>query len=282
MNKTLTKTMIENSIRLINKYCPNLFLYINQSEFTEFLYKAIKHTKSNKDGTPNNNFIVTFFKLLEEHKVNNTNEIRNEFTYFNHLIGEFQKYGNKREFKNLLIGVLYNFNTNNFLHILGEIAICLSLCQKYTFKKYERVLENNNSIDFEFTNENGEIILVDVFTINFNKEKYEKEKFKIFLDNRLKTKFQSKTKDLNLVTKENIFVTPILSSFTIDIIKEQSEYLKIVSRSTIERNGFQTFPPKVFGNIQGTFFSLFTIDEIIDLEKIQEKYSHYSYKINNI
>lgn len=274
-NKMLTKTMIKNSIGLINIYCPNLFLYISESEFSTFISKAIDHTEKNGGGTPNNNFIVTFFQLLKEHKYDNTNEIRSEFAYFNHLLGKFQQYGNKREFKNLIISVLYNFESNNFHHTLGEIAVCLDLCLKYTFIKYESILENKSSIDFEFKNEKGERILIEAYTIEFNKHKYQKDKFKSFLDHRLKTKSQDKTKNLDFKAIRNIFIFPILSGFTIEIIKEQSEYLKKVSNSTIGRNGFQTFSPRVFGNVQGTFFSFFTIDEIIDPEKIKENYSQH-------
>ena len=216
-----------------------------------------------------------FFKLLEEYKFNNANIARNQFEYFNYLFGKFQKYGNKKEFKNLLLGVLYNFKSNNFHHTLGEIAVCLDLCLKYSFKKYERILQNESSIDFEFTDKNGEIILVDAYTIDYNKERYEKEKFKAFLDNRLKVKFQEKTKDLDLDTKRKVFVFPILNGFTVDIVKEQSEYLKKVSESTIEMNGFQTFAPRAFGNVQGTFFCLFTIDEIVNPEKIKKNYSQH-------
>ena len=88
-------------------------------------------------------------------------------------------------------------------------------------------------------------------------------------------KFEDKSKDLDLDTKNVIFVFPILSGCTIEIIREQSEYLKNVSNSTIEKDGFQTFPPRVFGNAQGTFFSLFKIDEIINPEIIRNKYSQY-------
>jgi len=271
----LTTTIIKNSIGLIHKYCPNLFLYITEKEFITFLSKAFEYTKNNGSGASYNNFIGTFFKLLEEHKFNNTYAIRNEFGYFNHLFGQFQKYGNKREFKNLLIGVLYNFKSNNFHHTLGEIAVCLDLCKNYDFKKYERILKNNSSIDFEFI-DNGEIILFDAYTIDFKKEKYEKGKFKKFLDYRLKIKFEDKTSNLDLETKRKVFVYPILSGFTAEIIKEQSEYLKIISNSTIEKEGFQTFSPRIFGNVQGTFFNLFTIDEIIDPEKIRKNYSQHS------
>jgi len=269
----LTKTLIENSIGLIKLYCPNLFIYLNEKEFITFLSKAIEYTQKYGGGSPNNNFIVTFFKLLEEHKSNKSKDIRNEFGYFNHLLGEFAKYGNEKEFKNLILGALYNFQKNNFHHTFGEIAVCLDLCLKYSFKRYERELENGSSIDFEYVNDKGKTILIDVYTIDYNKEKYEKENFKVFLDRRLRVKFEEKSKGMDADIKRKIFVFPILSGFTIDIIKEQSEYLKKVSFSTIEKDGFQTFPPRAFGSVQGTFFSLFTIDEIIDNEKIKKKYS---------
>ena len=109
-----------------------------------------------------------------------------------------------------------------------------------------------------------------------NKDRYEKENFKTFFDGRLRVKFENKSKDLDSATKKKIFVYPILSGCTTEIIKEQSEYLKNVSSSTIEKDGFQTFPPRAFGNVQGTFFSLFTIDEIIDPELIKKNYSQHS------
>lgn len=267
--------MIEKSIGLIKTYCPNLFLFLNEREFTTFLSKAIELTEKNNGRTPNNNFIVTFFKLLNEHKSNKSNEIRNEFGYFNYLLGEFAKYENKKEFKNLLLGVLYNFKSNNFHHTLGEIAVCLDLSLKHKFEKYERILDNQKSIDFEFIDGNGESMLIDVLTIDYKKERYEKEKFKAFLDGRLRVKLEDKSKDLDSDTKNKIFVFPVLSGLTIEIVKEQSEYLKNVSNSTIEKDGFQIFPPRAFGSVQGTFFSLFTIDEIIDPEIIKKNYSQH-------
>lgn len=271
----LTKTMIENSIGLINKYCPNLFLFLNKKEFINFLSKAIEHTEKNNHETPNNNLIVTLFKLINEHKSNESNVVRNEFSYFNYLLGKFAHYKNKKEFKNLLLGVLYNFKSNNFHHILGEIAVCLDLSLKHKFEKYERILENHKSLDFEFINSYGESMLIDILTIDYNKDRYEKENFKTFFDGRLRVKFENKSKDLDLDIKKKIFVFPILSGCTSKIITEQSEYLKNVSSSTIEKDGFQTFPPRVFGNVQGTFFSLFTIDEIITPEIIRKNYSQH-------
>lgn len=269
----LSKTIIENSIGLINKYCPNLFQFLDEKEFIKFLSKAIEHTEKNNGKTTNNNFIVTFFKLMNEHKLNKSNDIRNEFRYFNYLLGKFTNYENIKEFKNLLLSVLYNFKSNNFHHTLAEIAVCLDLSLKNKFKKYERILENQKSLDFEFIDADGKYILIDVLTIDYNKDRYEKEKFKAFLDGRLQAKHKDKSKDLDVITKNKIYVFPILSGCTVEIIKEQSEYLKNISSSTIEKEGFQTFPPRVFGNIQRAFFNLFTIDEIIDPEIIKKNYS---------
>lgn len=57
-------------------------------------------------------------------------------------------------------------------------------------------------------------------TIDYNKEKYEKDKIKKFIDKSLKDKFDDKTQDLNLNDKDKIFLYPILSGFTIEIIKK--------------------------------------------------------------
>ena len=94
--------MIKNSIVLMRSYCPNLFLFLKEKEFTKFLFKAFEHIEKNNGRRPNNSFILSFFKLLKEHKSNESEEIRNEFAYFNYLLGEFDKYGNKKEFQNLL------------------------------------------------------------------------------------------------------------------------------------------------------------------------------------
>lgn len=272
----LTKTMIQNSIDLIKLYLPNLWIYLSEEEFKTFLLKAFEHTKKYNGGTTKNNFIVTFFKLFEEHRTNNSQEIRTEFKYFNYLLGEFKKYGNNKEFKDLLIGALYNFESNNFHHSLGEIAVCLDLCRKSNFQDYEQTFENGKSIDFVFSNDQGELKYIDVVTIDYNKERYEKDNFQAFFDNRLKSKFESKSVGLELDFKRKIHVFPIISGITIEIIKEQSEYLKNIKMSTLEENGFQSIEPRVFGNVQGTFFNLFTIDEIVNPEEIKKNYSQHS------
>jgi len=262
--------MIDNSIGMIKRYLPNLFEYLSEKEFEVFINKAFEHTGKFNGGTPNNNFIVTFFKLIEEHKSNKSNDIRNEFDYFNYLLGEFLKYNNQKEFKNLLLGCLYNFERNNFHHSLGEIAVCLNLSEQAEFIKYEQTLSNGKSIDLVFSKKEEEKIYVDVVTIDYDKSRYEKDHFESFLDKRIKDKFESKAIDLVIEQKKEIYVFPILSGFTNEIIKEQAEYLININNSTLEKNNYQSYSPRAFGNIQGTFFSLFSIEQIVNPELMKK------------
>lgn len=266
----ITKTMIDNSIGMIKLYLPNLFNYLTKKEFETFITKAICHTEKFNGGTPNNNFIVTFFKLIEEHRTNKSNDIRNEFGYFNYLLGEFSKYSNQKEFKSLLLGALYNFERNNFHHSLGEIGVCLDLNQQADFLKYEQTLTNGKSIDFVFSTNEGKTIYVDVVTIDYDKSRYEKDKFESFLNKRIADKFKSKSIGLDTELQKEIYVFPILSGFTNEIIKEQAEYLLNINNSTLEENEYQSFSPKAFGNLQGTFFSLFSIEQIEKPELIKK------------
>jgi hypothetical protein len=265
----ITDAMISNSIGIAEEYFPNLFNYLSKGDFETFIKKAYEHTAKFNGGTPNNNFIVTFFKLLEEHDRNESNAIRNEFGYFNYLLGEFSNYSNQKEFKSLLIGALYNFEKSDFHHSLGEIGACLDLSRERIFKKYEQPLANGKSIDFVFSSKDGSSIYVEVLNIDYNKSRYEKEKFQLFLDKRLSDKFSSKSIGLDSETKKKIYIYPILNGFTTQIIKEQSEYLRNITKASIEKNSYQSFSPKSFGNIQGTFFNLFSIDEIENPELLK-------------
>jgi len=269
----ITDARITYSIGITKLYFPKLFNYLTEKEFETFIRKAYNHTSDFNGGTPINNFINQFFNLLEEHHTNKSKDIRNEFGYFNYLLGEFSKYSNQKKFKNLLLGALYNFDRNNFHHSLGEIGACLDLSQQRTFQKYEQTLVNGKSIDFVFSTNEGHLVYVDVVTIDYDKSRYEKEKFQFFLDKRLSDKFLSKSNDLEKEIKNDIYIYPILSGFSIQIIKEQSEYLMNINNSTIEKNNYQSFSPKAFGNIQGTFFNLFSIEEIISPELIKNKTS---------
>ena len=263
----ISNTMISNGIGLMKEYLPNLFLYISEKEFEQFLRKSYEHSEKNGGGTPNNNFLVTFFKLIEEHYKNTSNDIRNEFGYFNFLLGKFQEFGQNKDFKSLINSTLTNFKSSNFKHVLGEAAACVDLCSKAKFVKYENVLENRKSLDFQFLFEEKYTFYIDVVNFDFDINKYEKENFEKFLNGRLLQKFNDKTEGLKNDLKEKVIIYPILYAFTVEIVKEQEEYLKSINLSKVNTKGFQSFEPKFFGNIQGTFFNLFSVDQIVNSEK---------------
>lgn len=262
----INDTIIANGIGMMKMYLPNLFEYISEKEFEQYLRKSYKHSEEHGGGTPYNNFLVTFFKLIQEHHTNISSDIRNEFDYFNFLLGKFKEFGKVKDFKNLILSTLNNFKANNFKHILGEIAACVDLSHKANFVKYERVLENGKSLDFHFETEKHDFY-IDVVNIDFEASKYEKENFQKFLDGRLLQKFESKSINLSDEAKTRIVIYPILYGFTVEIIKEQEEYLKSIHLARFPKIRFQSFEPKCFGNIQGTFFNLFSIDEIVNFEK---------------
>lgn len=266
----LSEIRKKNSLGLIEKYCENLFDYISKKDFLIFIKNAVEFVKENNGKELNGNFISSFIELMLEHKLNNSEIIRNEFGYFNYLLGEFKKYGDFKDFKNLVKASIYNFDKNSFHHSLGEIAVCLTLSEKYNFKKYERKLQENKSIDFEFEIEKNNSIYVEVKTIDYNKNKYEKKGFPNFVNNRLKQYFDDKTKKLDSNIKRKIYIYPIFYGITVEIVKENKEYLERIYNSSIENEGFQSFSPRVFANIQGTFFRLFSIKEIVNPEKYFE------------
>jgi hypothetical protein len=262
----ITETIITNGIGIMKIYLPNLFEFISEKEFEQYLRKSYNHTEELGGGTPYNNFLVTFFRLIEEHKTNSSLDIRNEFGYFNFLLGKFKEIGKSKNFKDLILATINNFEVNNFKHILGEIAACVDFNNKAKFVKYESILKNGKSLDLHFEMENHDFY-IDVVSIDFDLSKYEKENFQKFLDGRLLQKFECKSVNLEDEVKMHIIIYPILYGFTVEIIKEQEEYLKSIHHSRFSKNGFQSFEPKCFGNIQGTFFNLFTIDEIVNFEK---------------
>ena len=261
----ITETMINNGTTLLRTYIPWLFSFLSEKDIEIFFKKA--YTQTNGIGTSNNNFIATFFMLLDEVRENKSNEIRNEFAYYNFLLSKFIETGDCKKFKDLIASTLYNFSANNFKHVLGEIAACLDLSQQNNFIKYEAPFSNEKCIDFQFEVGSKGNIFIEVYNIDFDCSRYEAKKFSIFLNGRLKKKYEDKTKDLPIEDKIKIYIYPILFEISNDIVKEQEYYLKSLVNSSIETNGFQTIEPKSFGNIQGTFFKLFSIDEIVNPKK---------------
>lgn len=259
----LTKTMIDNSEKLFQLYIPNLLSLLSESEFLSFLEKSYSFVTLNDGKIRNSNFLATFLMLIQEVANNDSEEIRNELGYFNHLLGEFAKVQKNKEFRNLVLSVINNFDKNDFKNVLGEIAVCLTLSQKSELLKYERVLENNKSIDFEFKDINGEIFLVDVLNIEYNSAKYEKGKpFEKFICGRLETKFNEKSINLNEESKKRLVIFPIIYGLTIEIVRENEAFLTTISKNRFPKDGFNSFNPMSFAKVQGTYFSLFTMEEI--------------------
>ncbi len=258
--------------QLMKHYLPNLFHYLTENEFQELLNQLYQHSLRSDSPITVRGFGSSFFKLIEELRTNEGNQVKNEFKYFNYLLGEFLKFGNHKEFKNLLRGHLFNLKVNNFHHALGEVAICLELVQMSQLIKYEFPLPNGNNADFEFSLNEDCSVYIDVYTIDYKKSKYEKQNFEKFLDKRIFDKYHSKTQGLSQELKRKIYVYPILSGFSPEIIKEQGDYLYDICNSSLERNNYQSFSPKAFGNIQGTFFNLFSLEEIMNPDLIIAKY----------
>lgn len=259
----ITKTMIDNCEKLFQLYIPNLLSLLSEREFLSFLEKSYSFAMLNDGKTRNSNFLATFLMLIQEVANNDSEEIRNELGYFNHLLGEFSKVQKNKEFRNLVLSVINNFDKNDFKNVLGEIAVCLTLSQKSELLKYERVLENNKSIDFEFKDINGEIFLVDVLNIEYNSAKYEKGKpFEKFICGRLETKFNEKSMNLNEENKKRLVIFPIIHGLTIEIVRENEVFLTTISKNRFPKDGFNSFNPMSFAKVQGTYFSLFSMEEI--------------------
>lgn len=260
--KDLTERMILNGLGIMKLYLPNLFEYISDKDFEKYLRGAFKYSKDNQDAIINN-FSISFLSLVKEHKLNKSFVVRNEFGYFNYLIGQAYQFENVKEFKSLIISSINNPVSNNFKHILGEIAACIDINDNLKFIKYEKKLENGKSIDFHFHSENNDLY-VDVLNIDIDSAKYEKESFQKFLNQRLLQKFENKSNLLTVEIKNQIIVFPILYGLTAKIIHEQAEYLKSIQYTKFDKDKFQSYSPKCFGNIQGTFFKLFSIDELVN------------------
>jgi hypothetical protein len=265
MNINLIK---QNSLGTLKLYCPNLFYYISDKDFLLFIDKAIRHTYP-KGGTDKNNFIVTFFKLVNEHKLNDSNEIRNEFAYFNFLLGKSIQIGiNQTKFRDLIISTLYNFELNNFLNAIGEIAALLDISNGYKFINYEVPLPNGKNVDFQLESASTKInINVDVSNIYHDTDRYENEKnFETFIRKRLHDKYTAKTNDLPETEKNKVYIFPIIHGLTIKIIQSNSEFLIDINKSSTQyANSFQSFSPRVFANMGGLYYGLFSIPEFIKL-----------------
>lgn len=259
----LNETIIGNCKKLFQLYMPNLLSLLTENEFLNFIEKAYNFTIKHDGKTANGNFVATFLMLVEEVAKNESEEIRNELGYFNFLLGEFAKIEKNKEFKNLVLGVVNNFEKNDFKNVLGEIAACLALSNDAELVKYERVQENNKSMDFEFKDVEGNLFLVEVLNIEYKSDKYEKgAPFEKFICHRLEDKFNEKSIDLSDDDKSRILIFPIIQGFSIQIVRENLLFLTTINKKRFPKDKFNSFNPKAFAKVQGTYFSLFTMEEI--------------------
>ncbi|MNU87709.1 hypothetical protein D3C71_774980 [compost metagenome] len=259
----LNKTIIENSKKLLQLHIPNLLRLLTENEFISFIKKSYEFTVLNDGKTANTNFLATFLMLVEEVAENKSQEIRNELGYFNFLLGEFAKTKKNKEFKNLVLSVVNNFEKNDFKNTLGEIAVCLTLSNNSELIKYESVQRNNKSIDFEFKDADGNTFLVEVLNIEYNSARYEKgDPFEKFICGRLETKFNEKSTDLSDHDKNRMLIFPIIHGVSIEIVRENISFLTSINKKRFPKEGFNSFNPMSFAKVQGTYFRLFTMEEI--------------------
>jgi hypothetical protein len=263
----LNETIIEYSKKLFQLYIPNLFSLLTNNEFLNFIENSYAFTILNDGKTANTNFLATFLMLFDEEAKNDSQEIRNELGYFNFLLGEFAKIEKNKEFKNLVLSVVNNFEKNDFKNVLGEIAVCLVLSNNFELIKYESVQQNNKSIDFEFKDADGKKFLVEVLNIEYNSRKYEKgNPFEKFICGRLEEKYKEKTKDLSDNDKSRILIFPIIHGFSIEIVCENILFLTTINKKHFQKDRFNSCNPMSFAKVQGTYFDLFTMKEIAEGE----------------
>lgn len=266
MNIELIK---KNALNILKTYVPNLLIYLTETEIQTFIDKSLHFTNGEEVTKMNGNFLVSFFLLVKEHKENKSSIIRNEFEYMNHLLGKFNEINpNSKAFKNFILAVVYDFRQNGLLHALGEISACLILLNyDCKFSTYEKKISNGKSIDFEFIKKDGNPLLFDVVTINFDSSKYENPKgLESLICKRISDKFNSKTKGLEDKEKHNIYIFPIFSGLTIEIIKENKTFLNNIDNG-ICLSKFNCFQGHVHANLDNQYFYLFTTNEIIEIEE---------------
>ena len=107
-------------------------------------------------------------------------------------------------------------------------------------------------------------MFIEVFTIHFDSNKYEdSEGLKTFLCKRISDKFTNKTKDLPEKEKELVYVFPILSGLTPEIIIENKKILKNIDNLRNCGSKINCISPHIFGNLEYEYYDIFSIEEIL-------------------
>ncbi|WP_294737144.1 hypothetical protein [uncultured Flavobacterium sp.] len=208
---------------LLNKYLPKLFLFLREKDINEILdvyYNFIQNTKDNT--IVKENFLYSLLLLAKSSDVNKHSCIEQEFELINYYLGEFNEIleDRKKKFRALIKGSLKNLDDNKLLENIAEIAVFLNFNEAFTFEEYESKYDNKKEItnnnkdeatyDFKFSKKNREVFYLEVFSIKMNTDKYNKNGFDKCISDKIKHKFEVKTKLLNDKEKRNVFIVPVL------------------------------------------------------------------------
>ncbi|MFC0878901.1 hypothetical protein ACE01N_20070 [Saccharicrinis sp. FJH2] len=256
-----TKTIIKNSIELINTYCPNLFRFITKSEFSDFIRKSILFVEKNEEIEMSANFLSSMFELINELEKNASNQIRIEYGTLNYLLGEGIKRNLGSKFKHLVKGSILNFSDQSILDVMGELAACITLDKTYQFENYEYVLQNKKSIDFVFLNQSTPL-LIEVLNVKINQNKYDKSNFINFLTKRIVDKHEDKTQNLPDIEKDKIYIFPILHELTESIIQEQKLNLSKFNTKLKDELNINCFLPHTFCRYVDEYYTFKHVHEI--------------------
>jgi hypothetical protein len=218
------ETITTNSIGLIKLYCPNLFRFITEAEFSDFIRKSYQFVEENEGKEKRANFLSSLLELSIEHVENNSKQIRIEYVTLNVLLTEgiFNQFGKK--LKGLIKGSILNFSDQLILDVMGELGACSALSSKFYFENYEHILSNGKSIDFVFSQQKNHMF-IEILNIKIDASKYQEKDFNLFLSKRVLDKYRTKTKGLPLEEKEKVCIFPVLHGATLTLIQEQKQIL---------------------------------------------------------
>lgn len=226
------KTKIQNTKNILELYCPNLLFYINDKDIKKLIERSYNQSLKNKDEAIEG-FMKVIFMLIIEYKENKATNIRKEFWYFNYLLGKaLEILGDSKAFKELIISLLLNLKTNNFINGLSEIAVLVDCIDRENLSllHYEFVLSNGKSIDLQLIDSDNNDFYIEILNIFFNNSKYESSnKFIAFIEKRLQDKFLDKTKGLNNSYTKKVYIAIVIHGLTTEIILENNLFFKNVN-----------------------------------------------------
>jgi len=253
--------IIKNNVYLLlEKHLPNILHFIDQKDINQFVDRAGKFIKLNDGKKKPRNFLSFILDLLQKEKKRDPN--LKEVEYYNYLLGKMQEIiPNSNEFGNLIRSVIFNFSTNNFHNFIAEVGALLELSEKYKFIEYEVNLPNGKQADLLLYDSDGTELYVDIVTIHFDSMNYvNQEEFEKLINNKIIDKFQKTTKGIPKERRSNIYIFPVIQGLTPKILKSNIDYFDTF-KEKMKNDQYNSFSPHFFGSIQGTFFTLFSIQK---------------------